>query len=194
MDTLFFSLILTVVLMIGIWYLWFFEYRRYLVDSTRQRLFSIRDELFTAAAIDSKIDVENPLYGMTRNTLNGAIQYAHDLSATHFLITTTFYHKAVVDTPQMKEYQKRWEKAFSETESESEKKLILKAHKDMHLAIFRHIVKGSLVLRILLPIAALILMAKKRHLEQAITSKKARESWSILDAEANSIGERMAIS
>lgn len=188
MDALIYNALLAIILFIGIWYIWFVDYKKYLNDSTRQRLFEIRDELFSAAEA-GKVDFDNPLYCMTRTTLNGAIRYTHQLSGMHFIFTMILGHNDIKNSPQLKEYQERWESAFSKVESESQKKLILKTQKEMHLTIFFHIVRGSLVLRLLTIMLVLFLIIKKRKISNAVTSKSVRSKWTILDAEANCLGQ-----
>lgn len=192
MDTLLFNLFLLAVLLVSVWYLWFFEYRKYLLDSTRQQLFKIRDDLFYAAAVEAKIDVNSPLYHMTRTTLNGAIRYAHDFNAMHFLLTVFYGGKTMAKSPLMEEYQDRWKEAF-DTVTDEQKELIIDVQQKMHLTIFHHIVRGSLVLRFVAMILSLVFMLRDLRLEQAVVSKGARDKWSLLDAEANYIGEAIAV-
>jgi hypothetical protein len=191
MDSQLSNSILLIALFIGIWYIWFVEYRKYLNDSTRQHLFDIRDRLFHAAE-SGEIDFNNELYCMTRTTLNGAIRYTHQLCATHFILTLFLGRNHIKNSPQLKQYQERWDNAYSKTESEHEKKLILKAQKEMHLTVFYHIVRGSLFLRAVTVVTALILILKKRKISNAVTSKSVRSKWTILDAEANCIGQTVA--
>ncbi|EEF78486.1 hypothetical protein [Methylophaga thiooxydans] len=191
MDSQLNDSILLIALFIGIWYAWFVEYRSYLNDSTRQRLFDIRDQLFNAAEA-GEIDFDNELYCITRTTLNGVIRYTHQLSAMHFILTLFLGRNDIKNSPQLKRYQERWEDAFLKTESEHQKKLILKAQKEMHLTVFYHIVRGSLFLRAVLYMTALLLILKNRKIDNAVTSKSVRSKWTMLDAEANCIGQAVA--
>lgn len=188
MNALMVNLFILAVLLISIWYLWFFEYRKYLLDDTRQRLFKIRDDLFYAAAVEGKIDVNSPLYGMTRNTINGTIRFAHEVSAVHYILTTFYGHKKIMNNPLMKEYKARMDKAV-ESVTDEQKEFISEVQSKMHLTVFNHIVRGSLVLRLLVYVLGFVFMLRNLRLEQALTSKKAKEKWSILDAEANYIAE-----
>jgi len=57
---------------------------RLALDSFRQDLYKIRDDLFLYAA-DGKISFDDPAYKLSRDYLNGAIRYAHKISATCIL-------------------------------------------------------------------------------------------------------------
>ena len=51
------------------------------LDSFRQNMFAIRDELFDFAA-DGNIAFDHPAYMMLRNQMNGFIRYAHHLTVS----------------------------------------------------------------------------------------------------------------
>lgn len=191
MDTGY-ALLLTAALMLSLWYFWFFEYKRYLVDNTRQKLFKIRNELFQSA-VDGKIDFDEPLYSMTRTTLNGAIRFTHKISAWR-LLGVIVLAKCRVEPKHVSDYKLTWKKSFSDVESETAKKTVLKAHSKMHLVLFQHLVSGSLVLRVLFFILAAIAFAifKHKQIEKVVTSRKRRE-WSVIDAEANSAGQQIFV-
>jgi hypothetical protein len=192
MDMIFYVFLLTMVLTVGVWWLWFLEYKKFFIDDTRQKLFSIRDELFKAAA-NGDISFEDKSYKMTRTTLNGAIQYTHNLSAVK-LVGSIVLFKLLGETPQLKNYQESWKKAFSSLESDSAKKIIVKVHQEMHLALFHHLVRSSIVLRVLIfPFAFFLLVLKNKQLDTTVTSSKTRKEWLAIDVEANSIGQRLAV-
>lgn len=73
----------------GLLYLFYYLYRAYRVDLLRLSLIHTRDRLFEAAA-RGVIDFNSPAYIMTRQTLNGMIRFAHELSLmrTAFLVLT----------------------------------------------------------------------------------------------------------
>jgi len=192
MDSVFYIFILTSTLIVSTWWLWFIQYKKFFIDDTRQKLFSIRDELFIAAS-RGEISFDDKLYGMTRITLNGAIQYTHDLTVAK-LLGSIILGKFLGETPQLKNYRDSWSQAFSELEP-SAKKLILKTHRDMHRAMFNHIARSSLLLMaVIIPIGILLLLFKHKKLENAVVSNRARDEWISIDVETNSIGEKLALS
>jgi hypothetical protein len=68
-----------------LWFLLFWLYEDYCVEMFRQKVFSLRDELFDAAAF-GKIPFNHKGYGRLRVTMNGSIRFAHEISLLHFLI------------------------------------------------------------------------------------------------------------
>ena len=77
------SLVRTVVaLMGGVWIL--LALHRCRIERHRQRLFQIRDAVFTFAA-DGNIAFTHPAYGMVRSTVNGFIRHAHRISLVQMI-------------------------------------------------------------------------------------------------------------
>ena len=56
------------------------------LDSFRQELFVLRDELFDYAA-SGKIAFDDPAYRLLRQMMNGMIRYGHQISFFRFLMT-----------------------------------------------------------------------------------------------------------
>ena len=188
-----YALLLTATLMLVIWYFWFFEYKRLRVDTTRQRLFKIRDDFFQQA-VDGKIDFNDPLYGMTRTTLNGAIRFTHKITAWQ-VIGVMLLANCRDEPEHISEYKESWAKAFSDVESETAKKTVLKVHYQMHIALFHHLIESSSFLRVFaMVMATLFYVFKYKNIDKAVTSPRVRSEWSVIDAEANSVGQRMFVS
>tara|TARA_R110000772_G_scaffold181116_2_gene292450 strand:+ start:787 stop:1359 length:573 start_codon:yes stop_codon:yes gene_type:complete len=189
MNNLFYVYILLTALMLSTWWLWFFKYKSFYIDDTRQKLFKIRDQLFLAA-LDGKIGYDETLYKMTRTTLNGAIQYSHNLSAVRFA-GALVVAKIIGETFQLQQYRASWDNAFEEAKTEESKELIKRVHAQMHLTLFHHVVRGSLILKfIVLPILILLLMLKKKTVDAFVTSKRTEDEWITIDVEANMMGRQ----
>jgi hypothetical protein len=62
---------------------WF--YQDYRVDLFRQRMFSLRDELFDYA-LKGDISFDSECYRLLRGTMNGSIRFAHRVNFMHFSI------------------------------------------------------------------------------------------------------------
>lgn len=81
LETYFSTLQVLAALAIAVW--WFYgPWQRLIVDTVRQRLFVIRDELFIQAA-DGKLGFDHAGYRATREWLNSAIQFAHEARWQH---------------------------------------------------------------------------------------------------------------
>lgn len=85
-DTLLFLLSLTA------YFAWLHYYKKYQLDSYRQDIFTIRDELFVYAA-QGKISFEHDAYQMARTYLNGSIRFAERLSFLRMLIMRVEFKK-----------------------------------------------------------------------------------------------------
>ncbi|MES9987056.1 MAG: hypothetical protein ABW077_04025 [Candidatus Thiodiazotropha endolucinida] len=183
------SIVVIGLLCVGLWWIYYFEYRRYLVDSTRQRLFDIREELFSKAR-QGIIDFNDPAYGMTRTTLNGMIQYTHDLCLTR-LIIVGFTRSLLGPNEYVIKYKKQYKDAFQALESKSAKQVIATVNRDMHYALVAHVVKHSLFLLVVIWLFMIFAGAHGKVntiRKRLVSSEQAQGALSFVDAEANQIG------
>ena len=60
----------------GIWAIWYYLWKPLRVDSFRETLFALRDELFDLAA-DGVVPFNDPAYTQLRLMINGMIRFAH---------------------------------------------------------------------------------------------------------------------
>lgn len=72
-----------------IWMFLFWTYVDYRIDSFRQRVFALRDELFDEAA-HGRISF-GKAYGLMRSTMNGGIRFAHQITLFHMLVIAVTY-------------------------------------------------------------------------------------------------------
>lgn len=137
--------VMAVLAAITLW--WFFtgKYQEYRIDLTRQRLFSIRDELLDTA-MDGKLDINSTAYCLCRKTINGMIRYCHKLSFWHVLIVFIGFRK------QMKEinhnYNKIIQKAHKDL-SDEQRQLLNAIYSSMSEFILSRIICSSLPLMVL---------------------------------------------
>lgn len=69
-----------------LWVVWQYGWKQFALDIARQKLFSIRDELFDLAADkDSKLNFDDDAYQAMRVSINRTIQFCHRLSFSHFV-------------------------------------------------------------------------------------------------------------
>jgi hypothetical protein len=105
------------------------------LDSFRQQMFAIRDELFDFAA-DGHISFQHPAYALLRRQMNGFIRYGHHLTVFRMLMSVAI-HKISGD-PKPTEWHAEWENALRTIESESvRRKLEQFHHRGMVLAVKR---------------------------------------------------------
>lgn len=71
-----YNTVTTTISLLGIYGIVFWLYRDYRIDSFRQSMFSIRDELFDFAA-NGNIDFDHPAYTQLRELINGYIRFGH---------------------------------------------------------------------------------------------------------------------
>lgn len=184
--------ILTIGIVIGLWWLWFFEFKELRLCKTRQQLFSIRDDLFNKAS-EGVISFDDRAYGITRTTLNGMIRFAHELSFLKML-AILIVAKRNKQNPIVREYRTEWEDAFKSLENQAAQKAIAEAHMKMHLVILSHVISRSLILSIvIIPLGLFARIFHKRAVDRSLVGvHKTRTPWTVVDAEANHIGAAIA--
>jgi len=179
------------VFAIGLWWLYFIEYRTYRIDHTRQRLFKIRDDLFKKAE-EGIVPFDSKAYGIARTTLNGMIRFAHDLSFLRILIIL-FTYKKIDQGEHARRYHEEMCEAIS-TLPKPARKAILEAQLDMHLVLLAHIVRSSIILMVLLePLRILLSVLLHWKVRRVLRSKRSRATLNIVDAEAREIGDDLPI-
>lgn len=172
---------------IGIWWLYFVEYRNYRTDLARQRLFEIRDNLFEEAK-KGTIPFDSKAYGMTRITLNGMIQFMHNMSFIRIMFTLLTY-KIVKEKEHVDKYHNDMQGAILALPKPA-RKIILETQLDMHFIVFAHIIRSSIILMLLSESIRIILKIfhQWKQVRNHIASGRTKKQWNIVDAEANEIG------
>ena len=116
-----FTVLSSLLSILGITYLLFWRYRALCTDWFRQRVFELRDELFDYAA-EGNISFDNPNYGMLRKAMNGHIRFAHQTNGWHGLIFAAFFRKA--DRQYIQEaFEYDWVKASAKLPPETRQKI-----------------------------------------------------------------------
>jgi hypothetical protein len=77
----------------------------YRLDSFRQRMFSVRDEMWDYAAAGN-ISFDDPAYLLLRKLMNGLIRYGHQLTIFRAMMTTLKWH-LFGHAPELN-WQKKW--------------------------------------------------------------------------------------
>lgn len=170
---------LNALVILGLWWLYFIEYRRYRLDKTRQDLFAIRNDLFDKwAAMGMPFD--DGAYGMVRTTLNGMIQFAHRISIIR-LAAAIAADQQYRSGETARQYEENLSNRLNKLPPNA-RKAIQDAREQMHYVIASHLIFSSLVFSTLAIIAAVFLMTTKLR-------KWLAANWSaVIDAEAETIG------
>ncbi len=123
---------------------WFFDvaYRRFRVDLLRFHLFQIRDQLFAAAA-EKKISFNHPAYGMVRQTINGMIRFAHEISLWRMAIMLAS-HAFWSRKGTQREYSARFKRAVGSL-TPQEASVISTVMRQAHFTLFSHMLHTSLL-------------------------------------------------
>jgi hypothetical protein len=116
------------------------------VDVFRQRMFSVRDELFDYAE-SGNITFDHPAYQLLRNSMNGFIRYAHRLSFFQVMLTVVRWRLTEQVHPLM--WHTKWEDAISPLPEDVRVRMI-DFHGRAMDAVARQLVGGSIVLMLLL--------------------------------------------
>lgn len=175
-----------------LWWFFAFEYRHYRIDLLRQQLFRIRDDLFQHAR-KGDFDFDSKAYGMTRDTLNGMIRFAHELSIWRILVLI------IIDRFSREQearhiYDERHKDAMEEL-TDKQRDIIVKAEIKMHVRVLAHIIYTCLPLFIVVSILEIMLKGaiKIRLMDNWKQFKNNCRNiyshlWTPVDAEANEIG------
>ena len=147
-----YQMIVTWLGLAGIWAMWHFLWKPQRVDIFRQRLFTLRSELFDLAA-DGEIAFNAPAYTRLRFLLNGMIQYAHRISLP-LLLLSVFLMKNAPETNRPD-----WEEALPNIPEEAQRKL-RSIHERMADVFAKHLIYGSVTLGCLFCFLTLLKFAR----------------------------------
>lgn len=75
----------SVVCLILLWGFIFFLWKDYCLDDFRERVFTLRDELFLVAA-RGEIGFDDPAYKMLRERMNVSLRYAHEFTLSKLFV------------------------------------------------------------------------------------------------------------
>ncbi len=117
------------------------------LDAFREQIFTIRAELFDYAA-SGKIRFDHRAYRLLRQSMNGHIRYAHQLSFFRLCMALLIWG-TIQDKPKL-EWTEKWIKALNSIEDEQVKKELASFHSRTAALVAERLVLGSPILVILL--------------------------------------------
>lgn len=170
------------VAVVGVWWLFFVEYRSYLLAKARQDLFASRDALF-AAAERGALPFNSAAYIMTRDLLNGGIRFTHRLTLIR-VIGILVAHAMVRGPKARSRFSKEYATARQEL-SEDGRKAVDAAHVRMHVVLIRYLVTRSLFLSLLNVLTMLLVSARAAIRKRILRTNK----WAVIDMEIKEVGE-----
>jgi hypothetical protein len=158
----------------AIWYLGFCCWQGFRVELLRHRLFMLRDELFDYAQAGG-IEFDNPAYKQLRNLINATIRFAHKASFSRVLATKLF------DVPAGPNPMVVWMEQVSRLPLEQQT-ILRRIHSDVGSLIGWHVVKGSPIALLAMPIA--YALAWLRHIPSPAEVLPIRAEVDLLEREA----------
>lgn len=128
----------------------------YRIDSFRQRLFCVRDEMFDFAA-DGNIAFDDPAYMLLRRQMNGLIRNGHQLTLFRSLMTIAIQR---ISGTQTTSWNQAWEASLENLQSEDVRAKMKKFHERGMMITASYLILGSPALWVVFLIAALCIFAQ----------------------------------
>ena len=154
------------------------------LDSFRQNMFTLRDELFDYAAA-GQISFRHPAYRLLRQSMNGFIRYAHRISVFQITMTILMW-KALRPVEREYDWTKKWETALASIEDDEVKAKLKEFHDRVGLMVAERIVLGSPLLFTFL-IACLVADLCRQGWKSAQTAF----SQAVVEAASRAVDPRM---
>jgi hypothetical protein len=110
------------------------------LDAFRQRMFQLRDELFDYAA-DGSISFDDPAYRLLRQSMNGAIRYAHHL--TFFRVCVTMIEIQLAVYVPKRDWSQDWQLALKRLPSDDARNRLEAFHSRAMQLMVGRLVAGS---------------------------------------------------
>ena len=154
------ALVALLIVLLGLW-------PQMRLDQFRQKMFAVRDELFDYAAT-GKINLDHSAHRLLRQSMNGFIRYAHQL--TFFRIVLVVLIWKVFGNPPELEWTKKWDAALESIEDDQVRKDLVEFHWKASSLVVERIVLGSplLILVVLVCLGAILLHAGVKSLQSGI--------------------------
>ena len=129
----------------------------YRVDSFRQKMFCVRDELFDFAA-QGKVSFDNPAYILLRQQMNALIRYGHQLTVFRMLMTY------VINTASRKgpktSWSAVWEPSLERINDEEVRSQLKKYHERAVMIAIKHLIWGSPALWLGMLLTAIVISVR----------------------------------
>jgi hypothetical protein len=112
----------------------------YRVDSFRQKMFCVRDEMFDYAA-NGNIEFNDPAYVLLRRQMNGFIRYGHQLTVFRGLITVAI-HK-ISGNRHGESWHAEWQRRLNDLEDDAVRENLKEFHERAMMLAVKRLLTGS---------------------------------------------------
>lgn len=172
----------SVLWLLGLWILVFYLWRDYRLDSFRDHVFSIRDELFLYAA-KQNIKFHDPAYTILRDRMNASLRYAHEFTMTRLLLVSGMHE------PQKSPFLVKWEASVRELPEATQMKM-REINVRYNEAMLQHVIYLSFLRYLVLrPVAVFNRLLVREAVESAtIESSVERLESDALQQDAHRLG------
>ena len=164
-----------------LWWLWQ-EYRRYNIDRTRARLFSIRDELFIRAA-HGEIPMDGDAHKVVREIINGSIRFCHLLTLTHLALLWRASNRGLLSDS---EASNAINSALNGLDKQ-QKQIVASALREFNYVLINHLARGNLILFLITETLSILdrfgVLSVVGHLRDMVYSKS-RKLRRLIESEA----------
>jgi len=110
------------------------------VDSFRQNLFALRDDLFDYAA-SGQISFQHPAYRLLRQSMNGFIRYAHRIGVFQ-IVMTVLIRRVTHPAKQKYDWTRKWEQALESVKDREVRTRLEEFHSRVGLMVAERVVLG----------------------------------------------------
>jgi hypothetical protein len=125
----------SIVGLIALWIFVYYLWRDYRLDSFRDDVFSIRDQMFVFAA-NGNITFDHPAYTILRNRMNVLLRYGHAFTLTRLVLIKLTH-------PLLKnDLMEKWESAVEQLPVETQVRM-KEFNLRLTVSVFQHIVYSS---------------------------------------------------
>jgi hypothetical protein len=162
-----------VIGLFALWFLYFVCWREHRIDTFRQRLFAVRDDMFDFA-VSGAIRFDDPAYTTLRDLSNGLIRFAHMLTFTRVWVLAR--SMGFPRTNPMEAWM-----ADVKTRSPEVRDRLLKAHEQISKASLWHVLAWSPVSWIYMLVGIVIGLLRLRF---KVNVRAPREISAVLEQEA----------
>lgn len=152
------------------WIGFFWLYRDYRLDSFRQKLFGLRDELFELGVAEV-VDFNSMAYGSLRSLINGTITHGHRFGFFEILFAQLSTRLNSSSDEIVMRFASNWITACSEL-SQDGKVAVESIRRRVHLIVFEQVILTSFILitSLIAVLMGVLLKCIQRQVEEKLSA------------------------
>lgn len=181
------TMLFTLMSVAALWVGFYWFYRDYRVDRTRQLLFAVRDDLFDLG-VSEELPFSHPAYGLLRSITNGFIRFGHRLRFFSVMWTLFVLRRDRVLLDNLSGFQERWRTATESLRPEVRARcetILLR----VNTIVLEQLVLTSLFLVVLIVPLVCVIVGRVLWKSIAKHANRTRRWFNDLDSAALSLGE-----